>query len=83
MTDYPSPSPMNFTAAGLADRLKGEIEDDGSVLLTGFSVADRARAGDLTIAEKDAYFAAAETSVASAILVSGPFTSTAPRVSPS
>ena len=66
---------MAFTAAYLAEQLKGEVVGDGSVLLTGFSSADRACAGDLTFAEKDAYFAAAEASAASAILVSGPFTS--------
>ena len=66
---------MAFTAAYLAAQLKGEVIGDGSVLITGFSAADRARPGDLTFAEKAAYFAAAEASAASAILVSGPFTS--------
>ena len=66
---------MTFTAAQLAEQLKGEVIGDSSVALTGFASADRARAGDLTFAEKDSYFTAAEASVASAILVSGPFTS--------
>ena len=66
---------MTFTAAQLAEQLKGEVIGDSSVALTGFAAADRARAGDLTFAEKDSYFAAAEASAASAILVSGPFTS--------
>lgn len=66
---------MAFTVAHLAAQLKGEVIGDGSVLLTGFSAADRARPGDLTFAEKVAYFAAAEASAASAILVSGPFIS--------
>ena len=66
---------MTFTAAQLAAQLQGEVIGDGSVPLTGFAAADRARAGDLTFAEKDTYFAAAEASAASAILVSGPFTS--------
>ena len=66
---------MNFTAAQIAEELRGEVVGDGSVLLTGFTSADRARAGDLTFAEKDTYFAAAEASEASAIIVSGPFAS--------
>jgi UDP-3-O-[3-hydroxymyristoyl] glucosamine N-acyltransferase len=66
---------MTFTAAEVAERVRGEVVGDGSVLLSGFTSADRARAGDLTFAEKDSFFAAAEASDASAILVSGPFTS--------
>jgi UDP-3-O-[3-hydroxymyristoyl] glucosamine N-acyltransferase len=66
---------MTFTAAQLAENLHGEVVGDGSVILTGFTSADRARPGDLTFAEKDSYFAAAEASAASAILVSGPMTS--------
>lgn len=66
---------MTFTAAEVAEKLNGEVIGDGTVPLTGFAAADRAVAGDLTFAEKDTYFAAAEASAASAILVSGPFTS--------
>ncbi|MHB1311191.1 MAG: UDP-3-O-(3-hydroxymyristoyl)glucosamine N-acyltransferase [Gemmatimonadaceae bacterium] len=66
---------MTYTAAELAERLEGEIVGDGTVALTGFSCADLAVPGDLTFAEKDAHFAAAESSAASAILVSGPFSS--------
>jgi UDP-3-O-[3-hydroxymyristoyl] glucosamine N-acyltransferase len=66
---------MTFTATQIAEQLKGEVIGDGAVLLTGFAAADLARAGDLTFAEKDTYFAAAEASAASAILVSGAFTS--------
>src|ERR1700685_2007022 len=61
---------MNFTAAQIAEELRGEVIGDGTVQLTGFTSADRARVGDLTFAEKDTYFAAAEASAASAILVS-------------
>jgi UDP-3-O-[3-hydroxymyristoyl] glucosamine N-acyltransferase len=67
---------MTYTAASIAEQLGGDVVGDGSTLLTGFSAAENARAGDLTFAEKDAYFAAAEASAAAAILVSGPFTST-------
>ena len=66
---------MTITAAQIAVQLRGEVLGDGSVQLTGFAPADCARAGDLTFAEKEAYFAAAEQSQASAILVSGEFTS--------
>jgi len=66
---------MMLTAAQIAEQLHGEVIGDGTVPLTGFSCADRARAGDLTFAEKDAYFAAADASPASAIIVAGPFTS--------
>ena len=66
---------MPMTAAQIAEQLKGEIIGDGSVQLTGFAPADCARAGDLTFAEKETHFAAAEQSHAAAILVSQPFAS--------
>ncbi len=66
---------MTFTASQIAEMLHGEVIGDGSVILTGFKSAHGARVGDLTFAEKDSYFAAAEASEASAILVSGPVTS--------
>jgi UDP-3-O-[3-hydroxymyristoyl] glucosamine N-acyltransferase len=66
---------MTFTAAEIGERVQGEVIGDGSVLLTGFTSADRARSGDLTFAEKGSFFAAAEASEASAILVSGSFAS--------
>ena len=43
--------------------------------MTGFAPADIAQEGDLTFADKEAYFAAAEQGAAVAILVSDPFTS--------
>lgn len=66
---------MNYTAARIAELLEGEVLGDGEVALTGFSSADQAGPGDLTFAEKDTHFAAAEASAASAILVSGAFAS--------
>jgi UDP-3-O-[3-hydroxymyristoyl] glucosamine N-acyltransferase len=66
---------MTFTAAELAEKVQGEVIGDGSVRITGFTSADLARVGDLTFAESSAFFAAAEASEASAILVSGLFTS--------
>lgn len=67
---------MSFTAAEIAKRLDGRVLGDGSVKLTGFAPADSARPGDLTFAENDKYFARAEQSAASAILVDGEFNST-------
>jgi UDP-3-O-[3-hydroxymyristoyl] glucosamine N-acyltransferase len=66
---------MPFTAAELASRLQGEVLGDGSLMLTGFAPADRAKPGELTFAENENYFARAEIGQASAILVDGPFKS--------
>ena len=64
---------MSFTASEIATQLRGEVLGDGTVSLTGIAPAESARPGDLTFAEKETYFAAAEQSQASAILVSGDF----------
>lgn len=61
---------MTFTAADLAKKLQGEVMGDGSVSIAGFAQADKAKSGDLTFAENEAYLAKAEQSAASAILVS-------------
>lgn len=66
---------MPFTVSQIAEQLRGEVLGDGSVQLTGFASADHARYGDLTFAEKETYFAAAEQSQAAAIIVTGDFTS--------
>ena len=66
---------MPFTASHIAEQLRGEIIGDGAVVLTGFAPADQAKAGDLTFAENEAYFAKAEQSAASAILVPAAFAS--------
>jgi UDP-3-O-[3-hydroxymyristoyl] glucosamine N-acyltransferase len=66
---------MTITAAQIAEQLRGTVLGDGAIELTGFNSADNARPGDLTFAEKDSYFTAAEQSQASAILVSGEFAS--------
>lgn len=66
---------MPFTASQIAEQLRGEVLGNGNIQLTGLAAADSARPGDLTFAEQEAYFAAAEQSQASAILVSGTFTS--------
>jgi len=67
---------MPFAAAEIASRLGGQVLGDPSLLLLGFAPADRAQPGDLTFAENENYFARAEQSAASAIIVDGPFTST-------
>lgn len=66
---------MPRTAADIATHLGGEVLGDAAISIQGFAPADSARAGDLTFAENEAYFAKAEQSAASAILVSGDFTS--------
>src|SRR6266481_1514617 len=66
---------MPFTADQIAKHLGGEVVGDTAVVLTGFAPADRAQAGDLTFAENENYFARADQSAASAILIAGPFTS--------
>jgi UDP-3-O-[3-hydroxymyristoyl] glucosamine N-acyltransferase len=66
---------MSFTASEIARFLAGEVIGDGSVVLQGFAPADRAQASDLTFAENENYFARADQSAASAIIVDGPFTS--------
>lgn len=65
----------SLTAAQLAQELQGVVLGDGSTLLTGFAPAETAKAGDLTFAENETFFAKAEQSAAAAILVDGPFAS--------
>jgi UDP-3-O-[3-hydroxymyristoyl] glucosamine N-acyltransferase len=68
--------PRCFTASHIAEQVKGEVIGDPAVELNGFSAVDSARAGNLTFAEKEIYFAAAEQSAARAIVVSGVFAAT-------
>ena len=67
---------ISFTASQIAERVRGEVFGNGATRLTGLSSADNARDGDLTFADKAEYFTAAEGSAATAILVSGAFSST-------
>jgi UDP-3-O-[3-hydroxymyristoyl] glucosamine N-acyltransferase len=67
---------MPFSAAEIAKIIGGEVVGDPATHLKGFAPADRAQAGDLTFAENDNYFARAEQSAASAVIVEGSFTST-------
>ena len=66
---------MTFTASEIAKHLQGQVVGDNSISLTGFAPAERAQSGDLTFAENADYFARAEESAASAIIVDGQFTS--------
>ena len=68
---------MPLTLAEIAARVAGEVIGDSSTVITGLAAADTARAGDLTFAEKETYFAAADQSPAAAILVSGSFAASA------
>jgi UDP-3-O-[3-hydroxymyristoyl] glucosamine N-acyltransferase len=64
---------MPFSAAEVANYLQGRVIGDPATVLRGFAPADRAQPGDLTFAENETFFARAEQSAASAIIVSGPF----------
>ena len=66
---------MPLTTAQIAEQLHGELIGDGNVIINGIAPAESARPGNLTFAETERYFAAAEQSQAAAILISGPFTS--------
>ncbi len=61
---------MPFSTAEVAKRLHGNVLGDPAVILKGFAPAERAQAGDLTFAENEGFFAKAEQSAASAIIVS-------------
>jgi len=60
---------MPFTAAEIARHIDGQVLGDGSVQLNAFALPETARPGDLVFAETDGYFARAEKSAASAILL--------------
>lgn len=65
-----------FTAAQIAERLGGTVAGDPATPLTGFAPAHTAKPGDLTFAENEIFFQAAEGSAAAAILVAGEWAST-------
>jgi UDP-3-O-[3-hydroxymyristoyl] glucosamine N-acyltransferase len=67
---------ISFTAAQIAERVQGEVLGDGATRLTGFAPAETARDGDLTFADNQEHFVAAEQSAAAAILVPVGFSST-------
>lgn len=67
---------MPATVAEIAALVGGTVIGDASLPLTGFAAAAEATAGHLTFAEKEAYFQAAASSGASAILVPPGLTAT-------
>jgi len=64
---------MPFSATEVAKYLQGKVIGDSSTILKSFAPAESAQVGDLTFAENEAFFAKAEQSAASAIIVSGEF----------
>ncbi|HTD87189.1 MAG TPA: UDP-3-O-(3-hydroxymyristoyl)glucosamine N-acyltransferase [Candidatus Binatia bacterium] len=60
---------MPFTAAEIASHVGGEVLGDPSVQLNAFALPETAKPGDIVFAETDGYFARAEKSGASAILL--------------
>jgi UDP-3-O-[3-hydroxymyristoyl] glucosamine N-acyltransferase len=71
---------MTITTAEIAKRLDGEVLGDPAAELTGFAATENARAGDLTFAETEEYFAAAERSAATAIIAGKQFSSASKTV---
>jgi UDP-3-O-[3-hydroxymyristoyl] glucosamine N-acyltransferase len=71
---------MPYTASDIAQRLGGQVIGNGAIELTGFAPADNAKNGDLTFAENETFFAAADQSAASAILIAGDHVSAAQKV---
>jgi len=65
-----------FTTAEIAVQLEGEVLGDPAAPLTSFAPADRARTGDLTFAENEAFFLQAEQGAATAIIADARFSST-------
>ncbi len=66
---------MSFSTAEIANLIGGEVVGDGRATLESFAPAERARAGDLTFAENEEYFARAEQSAATAIIAEKHFSS--------
>lgn len=60
---------MELTAEAVAKKLGGEVVGDATQALRGIAPAETAKPGDLVFAEQDDFFARAEASQASAVLV--------------
>ena len=67
---------MTLTTAEIAKLIAGEVLGDAAAPLTGFATADAAKPGDLTFAETDDFFTAAENSAATAVIAGKNATST-------
>lgn len=66
---------MPYTVRQIAEAVQGQVVGDASISLSGFAPAGNAKPGDLTFAENEIYFARADQSAATAILVDGNYTS--------
>lgn len=71
---------MTHTTAEIAKLLNGEVLGDANAPLSGFAMVDKAQSGDLTFAETQEYFAAAEQGAATAIIAGKEFSSTTKTV---
>ncbi|HEX7858864.1 MAG TPA: UDP-3-O-(3-hydroxymyristoyl)glucosamine N-acyltransferase [Verrucomicrobiae bacterium] len=60
---------ITFTVAEIAAKIRGQVKGDSNTAISGLTSADRAKAGDLTFADNEKYFGAAESSGASAIII--------------
>jgi len=77
---FENDAPMAYTVAEIAKTIGGEVVGDPDVVIRRFAPADRAEPGDLTFAENDSYFARAEQSAASAIIVDAQRASAKPLI---
>ncbi len=66
---------MTVTAAEIAKIVRGEVLGDENTCVTGLASSNAATEGDLTFAEKEPQFLAAEQGAAAVILAPRPFTS--------
>ena len=66
---------MELTAETIARHLNGQVIGNKDLVLTGFAPASTAKPGELTFAENASFFAKAELSEASAVLVDQEFAS--------
>lgn len=66
---------MPFTTEEIAKHVGGQVVGDPTAILNHFATIESARAGDLTFAENDEFFARAEQSAATAIIADKRFSS--------
>ncbi len=64
---------MEYTVQMIAEYLNGEVEGDGSRVLTGFGKIEEARPGELTFLSNPAYTKYVYTTEASAVLINRDF----------
>ena len=64
---------VKFTVKQVAESVGGTVTGDETAELSGFAPASAAKLGDLTFAENEKFFVAAQASAATAILVAGDF----------